>query len=107
LLLGARGLLQFTHIRTGVHGDRSSPWVVERGPGGQHTYRRGAAISLVARRTSGVVSVPVMVSTRTLATLPTAAPTTTSLTLSLAASAREARGGRWLGVVGVECLRWC
>jgi hypothetical protein len=44
-------------------------------------------------------------STRTPATLPTAAPATTALTL--AATARGARGGRWLGVVGVEGLRWC
>jgi hypothetical protein len=54
-----------------------------------------------------VASVPLMMSTRTPTTLPTTAPATMALTLSMAATVRGARGGRWLGVVGVEGLRWC
>jgi hypothetical protein len=44
--------------RTGVHGDRPSPRVVEGGPGGQRTYRRGATDTLVACWTSSVAPCP-------------------------------------------------
>jgi hypothetical protein len=86
---GCGGCCSPPSSRTGVHGDRPRPRVVEGGPGGRCTYRRGAASTLVARWTSSVAPLPLMMSTRTPGTLPTVAlvPATTTLTLSLAATA--------------------